>query len=1058
MPKLNLKNVFLAQLLAALMWVNCALAIEFQEEDLAILDVVYQRQYLGNGLDVYLSESSYYIPLEDFIFAMELNFVVDDDRVEGVMPDGEVFILENLGDKWSISTGEYKGQILKSSDVVIADGLIYVEQQLITQWFGVDMQLEFSESMLNVDFMKPMPVQQRLARKNRKIDDQDFMSEASQPVLRQPYSLFEVPSIDARVSYTSVRNEDPRIDDYQSVLYSTRLIGDLLGMNSDILVSGTRDQGLVAGTARMERFDNSRSMLGILGLSQISIGDINSQNSGVSGSGYGRGILIGNDIVSGGLSRDIRNIEGDYYPGWEVELYLNNTLIGYQVTDDNGHYNFENVVLFEGVNRFLLKFYGPLGEREEQRRQIVVGDDPENSFPFRYSLSISQPGRTVFNVGDRDTGQSGDYRASLFGRYTVASNISMNFSLEELHTSAAEELMVPSDENSVDIADEDETKRFYGFGMLSYFNGVSISLGSVVEDKIRNVTTLGVGGNIKGTAFYLRTGQYNYEDSQQAYENGIDNIKSDYGIALNRRFNAFSFVFNGQLDKYNDYDNTKIDLGLSTRIGWVSWNNSFNYLDENSPDLEGVEPQLFGTSFFSTSYRFMDFRTGGVYTIEPESEFTNANLSVAFRMADNLNLDLSASHSLLTDETFYRLGMNWTAKGFKVVPSLSYNDRGRWQGLLQVSTSLGKRTGRLGTYYKPASNPAVTRGAVRARLFEDENGDGKYQDGEQLLSGGEISAVQARRKARSNKAGVAWLELMPSWERTDIAINSNTINEGYLALGLEPFSVVPRPGSVSEIDIPFLRVGEVDGDVEIIDGEHALPGVGVYLEITDSSGEVISKFRSDSSGYFNLAELKPGQYSLRPVDYELISVVPSTITIDSSGNFVEGVLVRVKPKYDGVEDERLFPSAEPIEASPQEQDHSSGISTEEKTMQTGSDFEGIVPVEITEDVEVDEPVSAQALQPAIPALIAVDGESKFNSPTDQLWVVQVGSFSNEVTADSIAKKIQEAGFNSDKEIAALTLGTFYRVFASGFIDEASAKDAKRELDKQFNVNSIVKKQ
>ena len=1045
---------------------SVAYANLFTEDDLAILDISYKRQLIGNGLDVYLTDDSYYIPLIDFIMAMELDIVADDSKAEGVQANGDKFILEFIEQGWRVVEGDNEAVIFSEGDGVVLkyDDLIYVDKNYITTWFGVAMQLDFSESLLSIDFIKRLPVQDRLERRNQKVSEQNYMERPQQPLWNQPYAFMEVPSLDVRASYSVTRNDDVRIKDFRNLIYSGRTIGDLLGMSTETFFTGNRDDGLVGGSIRMDRFDNSREMLGVLGLSQISIGDVNSPNTGLSGSAYGRGILIGNDMVSGGKSRDVRDIEGDFYPGWEVELYLNNTLVGYLIIDDTGHYKFSDLVLFEGVNEFTLKFYGPHGEREEQQRKIVVGDDPENEHPFRYSVSLSQPGKSILNIDDRDVGSNDDYRASFFGRFKVTDRMDFNFSLEEARIKPTEkEVEIP--ENTYDDID---VKRYYSAGMQMYFGGINLGVNGSIEERVRTTGGLSVSGTFYGTAIYGQLQNYSYADNYEANE-GEDRIFKAYSLALNKRFNALSIVMNGAHEEYEFSNRDNLDLGLSTRFGWLNWNNTLNYINEKniaSQNNDVVNNKLVtGATFFSASYRLADFRLGGVYSVEPEAEFTNANISTAFRLTDRLNLDLSASHALFNDETFYRVGMNWITDSFRVTPSFTYNDRGRWQGFVQLSTSLGKRSGRLGNYYKAASNPAITRGAVRARLYEDKNADGVYQTGEPLLSGGELSAVQSRRKGRSNRAGIAWLELMPSWDRTDIVVNTNSINEGYMAMGREPFSVVPRPGRITELDIPFLRVGEIDGNVEIIDGENVFPGLGIYIELVDSNGVVADMVRSDSGSYFNFAQVPPGSYKLQVKDYVLIDVIPKTIVIDGTGNYEDGVRILVEQKE--FKDETVLP-LDDIPLS------NSGLSdsTETASIITPPAFTGIDTPVVEQTVEASLPVMPIFDVPTVnkPAEVEVVDEPVVDEPVVAVvpkpelpsdnyvfWGVQAGSFSQEQSALKLVEKIRAEGFSAQIKQVDLPQGKFHRVFASGFIDEASAKDAKDSLDQAFGTKSIVKK-
>ena len=71
---------------------------------------------------------------------------------------------------------------------------------------------------------------------------------------------------------------------------------------------------------------------------------------------------------------DRHTFRGDLPEGWEVELYQNRALIGFQQSRPDGLYEFNNVPLVFGLNEFRLVFYGPQGQRREETARFNIAE------------------------------------------------------------------------------------------------------------------------------------------------------------------------------------------------------------------------------------------------------------------------------------------------------------------------------------------------------------------------------------------------------------------------------------------------------------------------------------------------------------------------------------------------------------------------------------------------------------------------------------------------------------------------------------------------------------
>lgn len=1072
--KVGLSKLVLILLLFTIETISAA---TFDDENLALLDVVFDRQEVGDGIDAYLNGDDIFMPLIDLVALLEINVVVDSNGARGVVVNDEgEFVLSKVdGGGWDVAiNGEV--QPVSTQSIKIFEDYIYIERVLALEWFGAAFELDFNDSYMHLTTTKSLPFQEKLLRKKRVISAQGDLGEPEQPALKLPYAMAEIPSVDARVNFLSRRHDKEEADDFSSVFYAMRTYGDLLGMNAQTFWTGRRDEGIQGASISFDRFDSTRSMGGI-GLSQFSFGDLSHPALPLAPGSYGRGVILGNDIVSGDSSRNIRDIDGDFYPGWEVELYLNGTIIGYQTIGESGRYSFKDVILFQGKNEFSLKFYGPSGQVEEKKEYISVGADSDNLNNFYYTLSASQPDRKVYEIGDDAVrAQTADdlYQASLITRYTFGSVFSLQAGAQETGGGKYQESNVLNLTDEEDIDDE-VRRQYYSLELQANIKTHSLSITGAKQNERELSYLYRLGGSFGGMAY--RLDYRDYGDFKDTFKS--DSINNFYALSLNKRFKRSSIVFKmnrseNDLQYYDEYR-----LGISGSAYRVNWSNNLLYentvfstpLDNASSQKKVTDLESFSGAFIvSTSLSSFIARLTAAYDILPDSQLSKLNISTSYRLYPKANVNFDFSHSLVTNDNQYRVGLNWQLSHFQITPSVIYSDDGLWQGQVQLSTSLGKRTGRLGSYYDLSSNPSMSKGAVRARLFEDQNSDGEYQRGEPLLSGGEVQAVQTRRRGRSNKAGVAWLDSMQPWTPTDIVIDSNTLDAGAMALTREPFSIASRPGKVIELDLPFTRVGDFDGNVyDVVDGIHN-PVRGVIVVLINKAGEKLKQEITDTDGYFDFSKLIPGDYTLEVEGGDLMSVTPELITITPDGNYVAGVEVIIQRLFDEEDESEIIPLLNGPSSSLRIEKNKNVESLVDERIAPPA-FGNPAPVRerltvINTPIDDDE----MLLNPAVevsgaPQVVSsknaktefISKEGKGAENTSSAWSLQAGSFSNEIIAEGFSKKLEASGYQSKITPVVVNNKDFYRVFALGFDDREKAAESKVMFDEKFGVKSLVVK-
>ena len=210
----------------------------------------------------------------------------------------------------------------------------------------------------------------------------------------------------------------------------------------------------------------------------------------------------------------------------------------------------------------------------------------------------------------------------------------------------------------------------------------------------------------------------------------------------------------------------RVAFGTSTGFGRFRLANNLSYLHSN-PDGVGSTRSVFGL-FQSTAFLPPAVvRAGVTYRVnDPEIAALNGNID--FNVNPRVTARLAVDHFLDSERTNYTAGLNWRFEKFVVSPAVSYNTDRQIFALLNLRTAIG---------YDPlrrrvvANNTSLSdSGAIAARVYLDENRNGRFDTGERPVSGARIDATQAGRFAVTNDDGYAFMDRVPAYRRTDVDV------------------------------------------------------------------------------------------------------------------------------------------------------------------------------------------------------------------------------------------------------------------------------------------------
>ncbi len=163
-------------------------------------------------------------------------------------------------------------------------------------------------------------------------------------------------------------------------------------MESAWYLAGSDTGALDEFRLMLGRKDPEAQLLGPLQATEFAFGDINLPGITLldRAQAPGKGALISNHPLSQQNQFDSHSFRGNLPPGWDVELYHNDSLLAFQQSRADGQYNFDDVPLLYGMNYFKLIFYGPFGERRQEEHRFMLGQSLTPPGQFNYRLYYNE--------------------------------------------------------------------------------------------------------------------------------------------------------------------------------------------------------------------------------------------------------------------------------------------------------------------------------------------------------------------------------------------------------------------------------------------------------------------------------------------------------------------------------------------------------------------------------------------------------------------------------------------------------------------------------------------
>lgn len=819
-----------------------------------------------------------------------------------LVPLGSLADLVDLAVKTNIATGTAQGFLYKEDrrffldvrrhQVTIAGRVknfdprrihiypddIYVDSQLLSQWLPFRLDIDLFSSQLSIVSSEQLPFEQRIERERRlaKVQAQRARPVRPYPDHYEPYDRWRPPFINQTVQ-ANASHDNYTGTTATALSYGTFATLEAFGLGTTIYFAGDQNDPFHDGRITFGRKDPDGRLLGSLNATQFAFGFVDSPSvSGLTTPQKSQpGIMVSNDPLQRQAEYDRHTFRGDLLPGWQVELYQNNALIGLQQPNAQGQYSFDDVPLFFGRNYFRLVFYGPQGQVREE------------TYNYDIANALVKPGKRYYNVfaaNDNDGGIRGSARYDL----GVSRDVSLSLGLDQMTLGPQELLSQPA-----------RSYQYARVGMRSLLGGAFVTGDVIGASDGGSAVELGMQARLgASSSFGLKSTLLdNFVSEEFPLRSDPTRVHSE--VSLNTALPAtflprIPFTLQWIRDDYESgANNTRIDNRISISHYRFAFSNALNWtLSDTLP------AQLTGVSQLSYSGVGANVRGELNYQVQPTNQLTSAAVTADGIHWGSYLLSLNASRLLSQGYDQYGFRLNRPRGRFAYGFGANYGTNGTISANFYLTLGVAPEP-RTSTW-KTNALPVAALGSASARVFIDYNQNGVMDGDDKPLANVRFRINGNPVAVQTNSQGVAFLTNLQPYVHTRIGLVTQSLEDPSWVPLIAGMRVVPRPGHALELNFPVIQTGEIDGTTYFREstGKYR-PAGNVSMELINDGGKVVRTTKSAFDGFYVFDSVPDGTYLVRVSPSQLAKlgldeVRPYQLTIARKNPYLSGINFQLK--------------------------------------------------------------------------------------------------------------------------------------------------------------------
>ena len=736
---------------------------------------------------------------------------------------------------------------------------IYVASRLLATWLPAGFEVDMASLSLRVKPREKLPLQARLDRQSNKgIPAARSAGDAGYPRVATPYGLASVPFLDQTIGVDLRRkagNGGPKAS------LTSYLTADLLGAEAALYINTGAHAHGPAARLTVGRHDPDARLLGPLKARSVQAGSVAAPGvPNVSQrSAGGNGLLVSNRPFGQPMQFDRHKLQGDLPPGWDVELYFNEALVGFQQSRPDGRYSFDELPLIYGANDFRLVFHGPLGQLRVERHSFLI------------EQAMLLPGELVYTLAAQRDDQGRERTLAQF-----------DYGLSKRLGASAALVRMPS---------QDGSRSYVHAGLQAYLDNVIFNAAVVRAEGGGQLAQLGFRSRVAGLAIQ-GSRAWTQGFASDFYQAGAL-VRMRDEVRIDGQFATLPLAVHARRDRLAaGPENLELSARISAYRHGTAISQSLRWQSlAGSKRADGV---------LQVSRRVAGVGISGQlqYTLEPESAISTLALSADKHLPGGYLVGVGAARTFTERHTRFSATLNKSLGRFGFGVNAYYARSGDYGVGLQLFIAAGREP-RRGRWMTDAA-PMAGSGGASLRVFLDKNRNGVMDGDDAPVAGAGFQVNGAGTMARTDAEGIAWLGRLSPNQEVDIGLDPTTLEDPQWQPLQKGVRLVPRPGKASELDFAVGLTADIDGTAYTMAGGVKRPAGDLELELMDAANAVVASTTSSADGYYVLPGVAPGSYQLRiaPAQLQRLKLrpmAPRTVLIDAEGNFVSGQDFTVTP-------------------------------------------------------------------------------------------------------------------------------------------------------------------
>ncbi len=813
-------------------------------DDALLFDVRLNQYRLGDGVRGYQTPTGVCVDFADVIMALDISVRLDKQsrRATGWSYD----------ERHTITIDRVSGeeQIMNLRRKVAPDDIRdtpegwCVSTVALSRWLGVSLKPDTGNAILMVISDKKLPPQLAAERRARVQSSVPVFDLASLPQSSAPYRGVKIPSVDvvASLGGTLDRRNGNRLD-AQYELYASGEVGPVA---YDARLSS--DRRGVPSTLRLRGYRTDPAGGLPLGATHIAVGDVQGLSTPlVSQSGVGRGFVVTNRPVDRPQNFDRTDFRGELPNGWDAELYRNGQLLAFANDRADGRYEFLDVPLQYGQNRFEVVLYGPQGQIRREIKSVPVGLD---SIPPRktwYWVGADEEGRDLVNLLQSPTFGRRGWRGSFGLERGLNAKTSVALNMSSLLIDGI------GRRNFSEVA----LRRAVGPALTEFSGAVDATGGHAFRGQalaqlgMTNfaVETIWAGGNYRSDRILQNVTGLHVASIDHFFGNGRRGVPVHVDARLTTRRGGDSTI--------------EFATRSSLSVGQMSFTGEVAYRDERRKFGPDPPSQIEAGLLANVRIGKIRLRGEARFRLVPERQFQSATIVGEWAAGGSLLNPAQWRAELGYDQALARgrAGLGYSKRYDRVAFSASGEvaTDGAVAAGLNIAFSLGPDPRRNGGIRLTADKLAL-QGSTLVRVYRDANNNGRRDTGERFEKGAQITAGRIPVDSLTDANGEVVVDGLEPFQPVLVSVDGSALPDPLVQPSTPGYVVTPRPGVTVTIELPLVATGDVDGTLVRAGGGNL---EGIDLELIDGESRVVARTRSDFDGFFLFEAVPYGRYSVR---------------------------------------------------------------------------------------------------------------------------------------------------------------------------------------------------